>query len=191
MTLSTWLRDYLYIPLGGNRKGSGRTYVNLMLTMVLGGLWHGAAWNFVLWGFYQGLLLIAHRAWSQRRERRAEPGPFADVALRIGFFQLVCLGWLFFRAHSFATIAAFLGPQVGGPFDGLILSDVIASGLVFGGIGALAVLAWDLATWRQGEVETPLEPGPAWTQAVACVAIYLGVSLLGRFLGNEFIYFQF
>ena len=69
ISLSTWLRDYLYVPLGGNRRGPRRTQVNLFLTMVLGGLWHGAAWTFVLWGTYQGALLCLHRAWARARGR--------------------------------------------------------------------------------------------------------------------------
>ncbi len=191
MTLSTWLRDYLYVPLGGNRRGPRRTYFNLMATMVLGGLWHGAAWNFVLWGVYQGLLLVVHRAWSGWRGPRPEPGPAARLLRTLAFFHLVCLGWLFFRAQSLGQIAAFLGPQTGGALDGLILSDVIASGLVLGGLGTLAVLTWDLATLRRGDAETPLEAARPELQAAVCVALYLCVSLLGRFLGNEFIYFQF
>src|SRR5204862_4298437 len=67
ISLSTWLRDYLYISLGGNRKGTARTYINLMITMLLGGLWHGASWNFVIWGAMHGLLLIAYRKWQRPR----------------------------------------------------------------------------------------------------------------------------
>ncbi len=193
ITLSTWLRDYLYIPLGGNRLGPGRTQVNLMATMVIGGLWHGAAWSFVVWGAYQGLLLVVHRAWSATRAISADR-PERGVA-RLGrtllFFQFVCLGWLFFRARSLEQVAGFLGPQSGGLFDGLVLSDVIASGLVFGGLGTLVVLAWDLATEQRGGVESPIESARPWVQAVVTVALYLCISLFGRFLGNEFIYFQF
>src|SRR2546423_12307723 len=106
MTLSRWLRDYVYIPLGGNRKGPRRTYINLMATMLLGGLWHGASWTFVAWGGLHGGAL----AWEHyRRERRTAlqlPEPPHDalhVALRrLGTFHFVCLGWVFFRAGSFA-----------------------------------------------------------------------------------------
>ncbi|NJR65449.1 MAG: MBOAT family protein [Leptolyngbyaceae cyanobacterium CRU_2_3] len=72
ISLSTWLRDYLYIPLGGNRKGKSRTYQNLMTTMVLGGLWHGAAWNYVFWGFYQGALLCIYRALGIRDAKASQ-----------------------------------------------------------------------------------------------------------------------
>ncbi len=104
ISLSTWLRDYLYIPLGGNREGTWFTLRNLFLTMLLGGLWHGARWNFVLWGFYHGvLLMLAHFYHSTQAAERIEPliSGKARNCLRIFiFFHLTCLGWLFFRASS-------------------------------------------------------------------------------------------
>lgn len=114
ISLSTWLRDYLYIPLGGNRKGPKRTCINLGLTMLLGGLWHGAAWTFVLWGAYQGGLLIAHRLmmpvidrWSADRSPRQRS--LGRAAAIFGFFHLTCLGWLLFRAESAGqAVAMFL-----------------------------------------------------------------------------------
>lgn len=97
ISLSTWLRDYLYIPLGGNRHGKWKTYRNLMITMVLGGLWHGAAWTFVAWGFYHGLLLVIHRAWRSGRRRMG-----GLVPLSVAFtFLCTCVGWVLFRAQSF------------------------------------------------------------------------------------------
>jgi len=100
MTLSRWLRDYVYIPLGGNRKGEGRTYLNLMATMLLGGLWHGAAWSFVIWGGLQGLWLAVGRF---RREHGLAQEATRGLALwrqRILTFQLVCFAWIFFRSGS-------------------------------------------------------------------------------------------
>jgi len=191
MTLSTWLRDYLYISLGGNRGSAGRTYFNLMATMVLGGLWHGAAWNFVLWGLYQGLLLVVHRAWSRRPGARPPAeGKGARLLTTLVFFQFVCFGWMLFRAQSLGQVVDFVAPG-GGLLDGLALSDAIASGLVIGALGALVVLVWDLATARAGDVETPLQGARPLVQAAVCAGLYLAVSLFGRFLGNEFIYFQF
>ena len=112
ISLSSWLRDYLYIPLGGNRRGPARTSLNLMTTMVLGGLWHGAAWNYVLWGFYQGVVLCVYRVLAPDRPGSippTHPGPvpeqewrrrpfrfFASLGL---FFLLTCYGWLLFRAR--------------------------------------------------------------------------------------------
>jgi D-alanyl-lipoteichoic acid acyltransferase DltB (MBOAT superfamily) len=111
ISLSTWLRDYLYIPLGGNRKGDRRTYYNLMTTMVLGGLWHGAAWNFVLWGFYQGALLCVYRAFTPKTKQQSPSnkgfGLLKGLVEILFFFVLTCYGWLLFRATSLAQIITF------------------------------------------------------------------------------------
>ncbi len=111
ISLSTWLRDYLYIPLGGNRHGKLNTYRNLMITMLLGGLWHGAAWNFVLWGFYQGGILCVHRFFVERKTKTVSSsqvlGFFIYLLKVVVFFQIVCYGWLLFRANSFEQIADF------------------------------------------------------------------------------------
>ena len=114
MTLSRWLRDYLYIPLGGNRGSDRATYRNLMITMVLGGLWHGAAWTFVVWGaIHGGFLSLEH----YRRQRRLAPGlPEPDDTLlrrtgqRIVTFHIVCFAWVFFRAESFENARDILEP---------------------------------------------------------------------------------
>ncbi len=110
ISLSTWLRDYLYIPLGGNRQGSRRTYQNLMTTMILGGLWHGAAWNFVLWGFYQGALLCVHRAFTPNATKPSSQNhlrfPRGLVAILFSFI-VTCYGWLLFRATSLDQIITF------------------------------------------------------------------------------------
>src|SRR5438045_4166503 len=97
MTLSRWLRDYLYIPLGGNRKGRLVTYRNLMLTMLLGGLWHGAAWTFVVWGGIHGLGLCVERATGWRPHTPAQ-----QWLGRLLTFHVVCFAWIFFRADSFS-----------------------------------------------------------------------------------------
>jgi hypothetical protein len=99
MSLSTWLRDYLYVSLGGNRVSPVRTYVNLLITMVLGGLWHGAAWTFVVWGAYHGVLLAVHRFVSPPGSAPVR-GRLVTVAARVGTFHLIVLGWVFFRAPS-------------------------------------------------------------------------------------------
>jgi alginate O-acetyltransferase complex protein AlgI len=106
ISLSTWLRDYLYIPLGGNRHGMRREYRNLMITMLLGGLWHGAAWTFVLWGFYHGLILCAYRLAGVRDVAWA-PGSRVRWVIRVvTTFHLACLGWLFFRASTVQSAVA-------------------------------------------------------------------------------------
>ncbi len=101
MTLSRWLRDYVYIPLGGNRKGEARTYVNLLATMLIGGLWHGAGWTFVVWGGLHGAYLAVGR--FRRGPDEAQPVGFALWRRRLVTFHLVCLAWVFFRADSFGT----------------------------------------------------------------------------------------
>jgi len=111
ISLSTWLRDYLYIPLGGSRQSDRKTYQNLMTTMVLGGLWHGAAWNFVLWGFYQGALLCGYRLFTPKAKKQ-QPSKTAlsllgGLGTTLFFFVLTCYGWLLFRATSLAQIITF------------------------------------------------------------------------------------
>lgn len=110
ISLSTWLRDYLYISLGGNRKGNARTYQNLMVTMALGGLWHGAAWNYVFWGIYQGALLCVYRMLgleAGKKSAAAHPPLLRSLVMMAVFFVLTCYGWLLFRASSFGQIAEF------------------------------------------------------------------------------------
>lgn len=110
MTLSTWLRDYLYIPLGGSHGSVARTVRNLMMTMTLGGLWHGAAWTFVGWGVYHGTLLVGERLWRGSRDRRshAESGAGQRVLATVVTFHLICLGWLLFRSPDWQTVMSML-----------------------------------------------------------------------------------
>ena len=111
MTLSRWLRDYLYIPLGGNRKGRARTYLNLFLTMVLGGIWHGAGITFVIWGAWQGAGLVVNRWWTQNVRTRGVPGlPVALAWAATFLFALV--GWVFFRATSLTDALTYLKHMV-------------------------------------------------------------------------------
>ena len=102
ISLSTWLRDYLYIPLGGSRGTGWKTYRNLMLTMLLGGLWHGASWTFVFWGFLHGLGLVVTRLWQRGRPRSSRADhPVSKVIRVLLTFHYVCLAWIFFRARTF------------------------------------------------------------------------------------------
>jgi alginate O-acetyltransferase complex protein AlgI len=117
MTLSRFLRDYIYIPLGGNRRGPGRRYVNLMATMLIGGLWHGAAWTFVAWGALHGLYLIINHSWHAVRRRlgrgQARFGSLGGWGARILTFIAVAVAWVFFRAESFATALIILKGMIG------------------------------------------------------------------------------
>ena len=106
ISLSSWLRDYLYIPLGGNRGGKWATYRNLAITMLLGGLWHGAAWTFVLWGVFHGVILIVYRVFGDVKGGQARL-TLKNVARGVLMFHLVCFGWLLFRAHNLDTVGAF------------------------------------------------------------------------------------
>jgi len=126
ISLSTWLRDYLYIPLGGNRQGERQTSQNLMTTMVLGGLWHGAAWNFILWGFYQGMLLCVYRAFTPKTTNKQLPSKnkfklLKGLVATLFFFMLTCYGWLLFKATSLTQIISFT-KILFGDFGNLALS---------------------------------------------------------------------
>lgn len=136
ISLSTWLKDYLYIPLGGNRKGEWMTYRNLMVTMLLGGLWHGASWTFVLWGAYHGLILILHRLAEPilkytRVKNKTLNAVFKLVKVAV-FFHVICYGWILFRAQSLEQIAAMTKVLL---FSGFKLSAAqmwnLFSGLIF------------------------------------------------------------
>jgi D-alanyl-lipoteichoic acid acyltransferase DltB (MBOAT superfamily) len=158
MTLSRFLRDYLYIPLGGNRKGTVRRQINLMLTMLLGGLWHGASWNFVLWGGLHGLYLALSHAWRSLRERH-----FANISAGIGgklaawllTFVAVVVAWVFFRATTLkgalnmlcgmagmqgVSLPAAIQPKLGGAAD--LLQDLGVQFALGGGSRFLLTWSW-------------------------------------------------
>ncbi|RYD15249.1 MAG: MBOAT family protein [Lysobacteraceae bacterium] len=140
MTLSRWLRDYLYIALGGNRKGEARTYANLMLTMLLGGLWHGASWNFVIWGGLHGGYLAFERALLARLRwwNAADP---AMHALRVAVtFHLVCLAWVFFRARDFGSAWTMLGTLARPSLAGFDIGTHANLALLVAGLFALQQL---------------------------------------------------
>lgn len=142
MTLSRWLRDYLYIPLGGNRGSRLATYRNLFLTMLLGGLWHGAAWTFVIWGAYHGALLGWERWRSEIRTSELAHTPAATALRRLGTFHLVCFGWVLFRSDSLASVGEILSRLLDWGSAPAVTPVVIA--LIFGGL-AVQYLSAD---WR-------------------------------------------
>ena len=126
ISLSTWLRDYLYISLGGNRKGKIRTYINLFLTMLLGGLWHGASWNFVIWGGFHGVALAAHKFW---RNLLGKPKTAVSYGIRKVFavmltFHFVCFCWIFFRNSTFEASVTMIR-QVFTAFHPEVLGQLI------------------------------------------------------------------
>jgi alginate O-acetyltransferase complex protein AlgI len=180
MTLSRWLRDYIYISLGGNRRGALRTYLNLLLTMLLGGLWHGASWNFVIWGGYHGVLLALERMVWGRREQAG----LLRIPLVILTFLLVCVGWVFFRAKTLAT-AVFVVEQMFSRFPGhSLLTPWQLRMAIFAFIVALAEEYRGLLS--------RLTFSPAWARTVAVIVALLAIEL---FSATEqtipFVYFQF
>ncbi|MGH8453679.1 MAG: MBOAT family O-acyltransferase, partial [Nevskiales bacterium] len=125
MTLSRFLRDYLYVPLGGNRKGRARTYINLLLTMLLGGLWHGAGWTFVIWGGLHGLYLVINHGWQtlwrQVRTGPATSGAASRLLARSITFIAVVIAWVFFRAESLPAAISLLASMAG--LNGIVLPE--------------------------------------------------------------------
>ena len=186
MTLSRWLRDYLYIPLGGSRKGKLLTYRNLLATMLLGGLWHGAAWTFVAWGGIHGLGLAVERLWRDLRGGEPRDSALGRWVGRVVTFHVVCLGWIFFRADSFGRagqVISQLFTAWGRPSPLVTTSVLLAIAVGVGGqyvplrsIGALA--------GRFGRLPLP-------AQAVALAACLMVIDTLGPPGVAPFIYFRF
>ena len=197
ISLSSWLRDYLYVPLGGNRKGTRRTCINVMLTMILGGLWHGAAWTFVLWGVYQGVLLTAHRAampwikavtdgWTERRRR---VGHWIAVVV---FFQFVCRGWLIFGPDSIEQIGTMLASIVS-PWPWWILSGantIQGTGLLTLIAFATPLIAMQVAQHVKGDLNILLRM-PAPVRGLAYAMMFFGMVFFAEHADQPFIYFQF
>ncbi len=189
MTLSRWLRDYLYIPLGGNRGSDGFVYRNLMLTMVIGGLWHGANWTFVIWGFIQGIALVAERVikprWARRPEPMGLPTWLVHALQWLVTFQVVCLAWVFFRAPNFSDAMAVLGRL----FHGGGSSSLVTPLLMF---TIVAMLASQFVPPRVPERVTEAfgHLAPAFQLAALGVGLVL-VDALGPAGIAPFIYYQF
>jgi len=185
ISLSSWLRDYLYIPLGGNRHGKVRTYINLALTMLLGGLWHGAAWNFVIWGGLHGLLLGVERMRGKTSIYQRLPRP-----ARIGLtFFIVLIGWGFFRAPDMGSAMAYLGRMFGIGLvteNALLLKGIIYQPYYLCTFAVSALVTW-LApqTWDWTRVIN-------WKKALIIVLLFfLSVAMLTTQAYNPFIYFIF
>ena len=189
ISLSQWLRDYLYKSLGGNRDGVRKTYRNLMITMVLGGLWHGAAWNFVLWGFYHGGLLCIHRycePWLARAEQAVRlPAAFWTTVHLASMFTMTCYGWLLFRATSLDQITQMTS-ALASPLQGLDVAQLQQVCLC-----ALPLVLVQILQWRTGELQfMRLAIIPTWLKPV----LYAGMFYATVFMGGtpqSFVYFQF
>ncbi len=186
ITLSAWLRDYLYIPLGGNRHGEARTYMALMGTMLLGGLWHGANWTFVAWGGLHGLYLSVER-WLKARFKGVTVGKGGMVALMLLTFLLIDVTWVFFRADSFTeawTILAAMGGHAPGGKAIVAMVPMICAAVIVAGIVGTH---WAM---RNTTIERVVERTPAWLLAAGW-AVMLFAVIIEQGQGNAFIYFAF
>jgi alginate O-acetyltransferase complex protein AlgI len=212
MTLSRWLRDYLYISLGGNRKGVRKTYRNLFLTMILGGLWHGAAWTFVIWGAIHGAGLAIERWWGDRRkavalpdsdgpaggvsggggvltrERLLAPGAIRMPAVIRGLitFHIVTLAWVFFRAPDFGTAMTVFGRL----FSGSGPSPLVTSTVLLAIFAGLAVQFVPQGFWPAVQVRFATL-GLFWQAALLAALIVVCNAIVGEQGVAPFIYFRF
>lgn len=186
ISLTGWFRDYVYIPLGGNRVGRYRRYFNVMLVFVLSGLWHGAGWNFIIWGGLHGLLMIGWLWWSGRRGRR-EPGVWRRAGGALATFCVVTLAWIFFRCGSLGQALGIFRRLFGGRglayYEGQIPRTTI-------GLSCLFIVALLLAE-RYTTPKLTEWKGRFWPDVVFGVLVLTGILLFGVFTGQSFIYFQF
>lgn len=188
ISLSTWLRDYLYIPLGGSKKGPVRTYINLGVTMLLGGLWHGAAWTFVIWGALHGLYLAGERILREITPKQDwfNGWPFKFVMALVTYF-LVNITWVFFRAQSFGDAMMMLSSMFGlakDPQKVLYLNAIIPALLVIGG---MVLTHWLM---RSTTKEAVIAKTPAWVIA-SVWTLMLFMLIITQGSDSAFIYFQF
>ena len=178
ISLSTWLRDYLYVPLGGNRRGRARTYVNLMITMLLGGLWHGAGWGFIVWGGLHGLYLAGERLW--RDGRGGVPVHLPPLLV----FAVVTLTWIPFRAATFSEAwAVFSG--LFGPITG---RQLVTAPIVVGVLGLLNLVI-DRAEARGAA--HPAADLPGFVRGLSYGTALVAALVFSSRTAVPFIYFQF
>lgn len=192
ISLSTWLRDYLYISLGGNRKGKIRTYINLILTMLLGGLWHGASWNFVVWGGLHGVALAVHKFFRNLMHR---PKNYRSTGFRKFFaviltFHFVCLGWIFFRNTTFEASLTMI-QQVFTAFHPELAGQLFAGYWeVFALMAVGYLLHWCPDSWQEactkGMIRLPL----IFQALILILLIFLVIQVKSSDI-QPFIYFQF
>ncbi len=185
ISLSSWLRDYLYIPLGGNRKGTSRTYVNLATVMVLGGLWHGASWNFLIWGAIHGGMLGFERAQGKDSFYRNLPKPVKILIT----FVIVCFAWVFFRAETLGRAVDYCAAMIG--LNGVQEGSQLISGLIYQPYYLVWFVFAAIATWafpQTWDFTRRLTPLKAVTVLVFFV---VAVVVLTTQSFNPFIYFIF
>jgi len=187
ISLSTWLKDYLYIPLGGNRKGRNRTYISLMVTMILGGLWHGASWNFVIWGGIHGALLSMENYFSKKYSLESK-SLIINVIVASMTFAVITLSWIFFRAPTFGVAMEIFGSLLEIHIDDL-----------FGQVGFFKIQNWILGFFLPLSIIIisyfkPFDKTFKSYGIVISIIIVLGMICITSVVSggsNEFIYFQF
>jgi D-alanyl-lipoteichoic acid acyltransferase DltB (MBOAT superfamily) len=185
ISLSSWLRDYLYIPLGGNRHGSLRTYANLIATMLLGGLWHGPSWTFVVWGGLHGVALACNRAWRERFGDVLASTPVLRVLSTFATFHFVLVAWVFFRAHTFRDARAIFGELASLTSYHPNLDWRVLLVLAFG-LG-MHFLPLEL----EAKLRVRFGTLPGIVQGVALFAVLLVVRRMASAEAVPFVYFQF
>jgi alginate O-acetyltransferase complex protein AlgI len=187
ISLSTWIREYLYFPLGGNRVSTARSYLNLTICFLLSGLWHGASWTFIVWGLYQGVFLILDRAWWLEAQKRVPR--LVSTALTFG---LVMVGWVLFRSSSVSHAGGYLGALFGlaratPPFfylrPDVRFSLIVGLALIFAPLAGAA--SKRLSGWTGALVRTDLR----LVLASALLVLSLGRACSSSF--NPFLYFRF
>ncbi|WP_155323147.1 MBOAT family O-acyltransferase [Desulfosarcina ovata] len=186
ISLSNWLRDYLYIPLGGNRKGNVKLYRNLFITMLLGGLWHGAAWNFVLWGGFHGAILSVHRFFSKKSDGALKGQSFSLLKI-ILMFHVTCFGWLLFRASSLTQIYQMVDVLLTGFLYTPFQTQYWASATGFCCIFPLLIKSLQYRYNCPNDVLGL----PMLSRFISSSAIVYLIVCLGNFGTKQFIYFQF
>jgi alginate O-acetyltransferase complex protein AlgI len=201
ITLSNWLRDYLYVPLGGNRRGKARRYANLLVTMLLGGLWHGAAWTFVVWGLLHGLYLVINHGWRSLRSRLSMRSLPSGVAW-LTTFTAVSFAWVFFRSPTFEHARAMIDGLIGlnglhseslsavlRPRKSLVLCIALIIALLMPNTQSMIDRSQDLSppegrtTWI-----VRWQPTLAWAAAIGILFVFVLTQMSAR---REFVYFQF
>ena len=188
ISLSTWLKDYLYIPLGGNRKGERRTNFNLMATMILGGLWHGASWNFVIWGAYQGILLVLHKLFSRIKSIN-RIFIFKDIGALIITQYFVFLGWLIFRIRDVSDLGYSIKKFIFIDFslNGLSILEANKLSLIF----ILIFLYAHYISYKNKDIIERIKSLELKYWFVYVVIVVLLLLLFAPSKTSEFIYFQF
>ncbi|MDQ3953655.1 MAG: MBOAT family protein [Actinomycetota bacterium] len=186
ISLSAWLHDYLYVPLGGNKRGRAATYRNLTITMLLGGLWHGASWTFVVWGGLHGLFLAVHRALGGYvRRDETKPYRWRDVPSVLATFATVTALWVFFRADSLTAAVDYLSGMVTGPWGAV---DPDAAAIIL--LSAVFILFLDVAQ-RASDDDAVILRWPAVARGATVGLLFVTIVIWTGGSAQPFIYFQF